>query len=260
MKENRKLLKNDEWVDFDDIETDQSLGKPRPDVQKPYPAGAKLIDLVAPEDFSIGDIPLKPLIQQRKSHRLYTEEPLTLEELSFLLWATQGIRDFIEHDGITYYYRNIPSGGNRHALETYLSINRVDSLDVGLYRYLPLEHKLLVLKIDPNMPEMTNQACLDQTSGEGEQTYTFTKECAVLFVWTTIPYRMEWRYNVVAHKMIAIEAGHACQNLYLACGAIGAGTCAIGAFDRIEMDKVLDVDGEDEFSLYVASVGKVEIS
>jgi SagB-type dehydrogenase family enzyme len=80
---------------------------------------------------------------------------------------------------------------------------------------------------------------------------------AVTFIWTAIPYRTEWRYGPAASKLIAVDAGHLCQNLYLACGAIGAGMVAVGAFDRIVMDQVLGVDGEDEFSIYCAPVGKL---
>jgi SagB-type dehydrogenase family enzyme len=67
---------------------------------------------------------------------------------------------------------------------------------------------------------------------------------------------MEWRYDLAAHKVIAIDAGHVCQNLYLACEAIHAGTCAIAAYDQEAMDQFLRIDGKDEFTLYLASVGK----
>ena len=77
-----------------------------------------------------------------------------------------------------------------------------------------------------------------------------------MFIWTTIPNRMEWRYSVVSHKIIALDAGHVCQNLYLACESIGCGTCAIGAYDQEKMDKFLGVDGEEEFAIYAAPVGR----
>ncbi len=258
MKANRDFLRADQWVDFDRLKTDQSLGKPRPDVQKLYPENAELIDLVPPEDIAVGDAPLKQMMGNRKSHRWFTNEPLSLEELSFMLWATQGIREVKSSEGIDYYYRVIPSGGNRHTLETYLSIHNVNSLETGLYRYLPLDHKLLVIRKDPEISKQVSEATFDQTGSKDKQLFYFVRDSAVTFIWTTVPYRMEWRYNVVSHKMIAIEAGHACQNLYLACGAVGAGACAMVAFDRKGLDKVLDVDGEDEFSLYVAPVGKIE--
>jgi SagB-type dehydrogenase family enzyme len=77
-------------------------------------------------------------------------------------------------------------------------------------------------------------------------------------MWTTIPYRAEWRYSVIAHKMIAMDAGHLCQNLYLASESIGAGTCAIGAYNQAKVDAILGVDGEDEFAIYIAPVGKIK--
>jgi len=68
---------------------------------------------------------------------------------------------------------------------------------------------------------------------------------------------MEWRYGLAAHRVIALDAGHVCQNLYLACEAIGAGTCGIAAYNQEAIDQLLRVDGEDEFTIYLAPVGKV---
>jgi SagB-type dehydrogenase family enzyme len=87
---------------------------------------------------------------------------------------------------------------------------------------------------------------------------SFIGKAPIVFVWTAIPYRMEWRYDLAAHKVIALDAGHVCQNLYLAAEAIKAGTCAIAAYDQNLMDNLLRVDGEDEFTIYLAPVGKVD--
>jgi SagB-type dehydrogenase family enzyme len=86
---------------------------------------------------------------------------------------------------------------------------------------------------------------------------TFAGSAAATFAWTAIPYRMEWRYGLAAHKVIALDAGHVCQNMYLACEAIDAGTCAIAAYHQALMDELLGVDGKDEFTIYLAPVGKV---
>jgi len=67
---------------------------------------------------------------------------------------------------------------------------------------------------------------------------------------------MEWRYHLAAHKVIAMDAGHVCQNLYLASGAIGAGTCGVGAYDQEVLDALLRLDGNNEFVIYLAPVGK----
>ena len=71
---------------------------------------------------------------------------------------------------------------------------------------------------------------------------------------------MEWRYDLAAHKVIALDAGHVCQNLYLACEAIDAGTCAIAAYDQEELDELLGLDGENEFAIYLAPVGKIKMT
>jgi len=247
----REFLKADPWKQWADggDETDQRKGIPRPAPEKPYPRDAKLVDLVAPERFGVGKMPVVEAIARRQSRREYTGGALSLEELSFLLWATQGVREISEGRGGVVTFRTVPSGGACHALETYLFIDRVDGVPSGLYRYLPLEHKLLFLRSEPDLREKVTRACLGND---------FVEDAAAVFMWTTIPYRMEWRYTVVAHKMIAIDAGHVCQNLYLACEAIGAGTCAIAAYDQEKMDAVLGMDGRDEFAVYAAPVGKVE--
>jgi nitroreductase len=68
---------------------------------------------------------------------------------------------------------------------------------------------------------------------------------------------MEWRYHLIAHKVIALDAGHLCQNLYLACESIGAGTCGIGAYNQEKVDSILGVNGEDELTIYIAPTGKI---
>jgi SagB-type dehydrogenase family enzyme len=228
------------------VESDQDRGLPAPSPQKAYPADASLLDLVAPDEFGLGRATLLDLIRQRKSRRKYSDQPLSLEELSFLLWATQGVRQVTGGGNRTW--RTVPSSGGRHPFETYLVVNRVAGLATGLYRYLALEHKLLWLR-------PTDQEWLDKLvfACRGQE---FLRASAVTFIWTAIPYRAEWRYANEAHKTIALDAGHVCQNLYLACEAIGAGTCAVAAYAQNALDALLGVDGQDEFALYVAAVGK----
>lgn len=244
IEEGRRWLKAEEWTQ--EIDTDQRRGVPAPPLQKPVPEGVKTIDLVPPEGIALGGVPLREAIARRKSRRRFSSEPLTLEELSFLLWATQGVREVVR-DGVATF-RTVPSAGARHPFETYLSVHRVEGLTPGLYRYLPLDHKLAFLREDPDLAGKIAEAALGQK---------FVGEAAVIFVWAAIPYRTEWRYSIRSHKVIAIDAGHICQNLYLACEAIGAGTCAVGAYSQRAMDVLLGVDGEDEFTVYLAPVGKL---
>jgi len=248
---NREFLKARAWKEWREgkPESDQQKGVPRPAPEKPFPAYAKLVNLVSPDKLTVGNVPVIEVIRKRRSRRRFTEQSLTLEELSYLLWATQGITRVTEvPDGLTTF-RTVPSGGSRHSFETYLAVDRVDGVQPGIYRYLPLEHKLLFVREDPDLMQKMVDACCGQE---------FVRQSAVVFVWSAIPYRMEWRYTVVSHKIIAIDAGHVCQNLYLAAESIGAGTCAIGAYFQDEMDNLFGLDGEDEFTIYAAPVGKLE--
>jgi len=244
--ENRSFLKSDLWEDWQAWDTDQRKGLPHPPPEKPFPPDARLVDLTPPADLRLGDAPLLEVINRRRSRRKYTTAPLTLEELSFLLWTTQGVHEV--HAGGLNTLRSVPSAGARHPLETYLAVSRVSSLPAGLYRYLPLEHKLHALYDDEAIGRKVAVGCRNQN---------FVAGAAVSFIWSAIPYRSEWRYKLVAPKLIALDAGHVCQNLYLAAEAIGAGVCAIAAYDQKKMDAILGVDGEDEFTIYVAPVGKI---
>lgn len=241
--EYRKHLKNPIITE----ESDQRKGLTLPPMQKPYPENAKLIDLVSPEDFKIDDVSLLKAIKNRVSHRKYSNESLTLEELSFLLWSTQGVKELAREGRITL--RTVPSGGAMHPFETYLLINRVESLTPGLFRYLAIEHKLLPKTTEvKDLPEEINEICNKQT---------FVGKSAVVFIWSARPYRTEWRYGEDSLKDILMSVGHICQNLYLACEAINSGTCAIVAYKQDKLDEFIGVDGDNEISLYVAPVGKL---
>jgi len=241
----RRVLRA-EWPGGEPVVPDQRKGVPHPPVEKPYPADAELIDLVPPGRLRVGTMPLIDAIRRRRSRREFTDAALTLEELSFLLWATQGVRE-VTPDGIATK-RSVPSGGARHPFETYLSVHRVEGLDEGLYRYLAVEHKLCVLSRGSGCAERACEACRNQES---------VRQSAVTFVWAAIPYRTEWRYPLVSQKLIALDAGHVCQNLYLAAESIGCGTCAIAAYHQKKLDALLSLDGEDEFAVYAAPVGKI---
>ena len=242
----RYFLKDSVRRTIDFSMTDQSRGIAPPPLQKPFPVEGERIGLVRKETWKgFSDIDLITAIEGRRSHRSFTAEPLALDEAAFLLWATQGIRQKANESTA---FRTVPSAGCRHALETYLCVLSVTGLEPGIYRYLPVEHQLLVVSREANLAGRLATAALGQV---------FLAKAPVTFVWTTIPYRMEWRYDIAAHKVIALDAGHVCQNLYLASAAIGCGTCAVAAYHQELMDRLLGVDGDNEFTLYLAPVGKV---
>jgi SagB-type dehydrogenase family enzyme len=241
----REFLRDSVRLRIDFSGTDQSRGLPPPPIEKPFDPEGRRIDLPGrdawPEPAAVD---LRSAIERRQSRRHFLDEPLTLGQLSFLLWATQGIRQMLPSGNAR---RTVPSAGCRHALETYLSVHRITGLEPGLYRYLPVEHQLLLEYPDEELSRKIIPATLGQA---------FTGKAAAVFIWTAVPERMEWRYDIAAHKVILLDAGHVCQNLYLACEAIGAGTCAIAAYHQELIDRLIGVDGRDEFVIYLAPVGK----
>ena len=225
--------------------SDQSLGRPQPPLERPDDPDARRVPLPHPDPTVIAHPDLDVCLKKRRSRRGWTDEPLSLPELSYLLWATQGVDEVLGDNYATL--RPSPSAGARHPFETYLLVNRVTGLDPGVYRYRPLSHELVLLLVKEDSRRRVFEAAFGQR---------FVAHAPVLFIWTCVPYRGEWRYTVAAHKVMLLDAGHVCQNLYLASEAIGAGACAIGAYDQDAMDAFLGLDGEDEFVVYLAPVGK----
>ncbi|MBM4309701.1 MAG: SagB/ThcOx family dehydrogenase [Deltaproteobacteria bacterium] len=231
-------------IDF--YRTGQNLGEPAPPLQKPCPADSILTALPDGREClkHLCRMSFADSVTRRVSMRSFSAAALSCEELSALLWASQGVREVISPECAL---RTVPSAGARHAFETYSAVNRVAGIDPGLYRYLPFDGKLALLFTDEEIGNRAAAACL----GQG-----FVATAAATFFWTTIPARMEWRYDRAAHKVIAIDAGHVGQNIYLAATALGAGACAIAAYDQDACDRLLGVDGEEEFTIYIAAVGK----
>ena len=220
------------------------LGMPPPPVEREWDRRATPIPLPAPKEIRLGTLRLREAIERRRSVRDYSTAPLSLEELSYLLWCTQGVQR-TSAGGQTL--RTVPSAGARHAFETLLCINNVSGLRPGLYRFLALDHALLQENREAGVADRLVEACLGQEC---------VKRCAMTFIWTAEVYRMTYRYGERGYRYLYLDAGHVCQNLYLAAEAIGCGACAIGAFEDDDVNRVLGLDGVNRFAIYLGTVGK----
>jgi SagB-type dehydrogenase family enzyme len=226
--------------------SDQEKGLEQPPFELPPLPGKPYIDLPPPETIEIPPMDLRLAIELRHSIRSYTKAAISLAELSFLLWCTQGVKKVV---GTYATFRTVPSAGARHAFETYLLINNVEGLRPGLYRYLAMSHRLQQVNDEPDIHIRIADACLGQQ---------FLMRAGVVFLWTAVPYRMTWRYGERGYRELHKDAGHVCQNLYLAAEATGCGTCAVAAYDDNAMNALLGIDGTSQFLLYLAAVGKRE--
>ena len=223
----------------------EEAGVPQPPLQLPVPEAAIRIPLPEPELRGDPQYDISSVFQRRRSFRDYSAQPLSLAELSFLLWATQGVREVTDRPATL---RPVPSAGARHAFETYLLINRVEDLKPGLYRYVALEHTLI--ELDSTAETATGIASACRTS------QPLCTASAVTFLWVAVVERMTWLYSERGYRFLHLDAGHVCQNLYLAADRIASGVCAIGGFNDDDINAVLGLDGEDHFVIYLATVGK----
>lgn len=220
--------------------SDQERKLPQPPLEMLIEGEGEVISLPDPGE---GSANLKSLIDSRTSIRNYTDTPISLQDLSYLLWCTQGVKEVF---GTQATLRTVPSAGARHAIETFLLVNRVEGLPPGLYRYRALEHRLQELTLFEEIAAQVQEAGLKQEHITGS---------AVTFIWSATVYRMTWRYGERGYRYLFLDAGHVCQNLYLAAESIGHGVCAIAAFDDDRMNELLGLNGKDEFVLYLATCG-----
>ncbi len=231
----------------DKFESDQELKRPQPPLVKAAKTEPNSW-VHLPRDFE--DLELKndliSLIKDRRSARVYTQEEMSLLQLSFILWATQGVKGLRGKAYATL--RTVPCGGARHEFETYLLIRNVEGLKAGAYHYLPMEHALEFVSEIDDMETVINETLCGQV---------WADKANVIFYWSMVPYRAEWRYGVYAHRIALVDVGHIGQALYTACTGLGLGCCGIGAFSHELCAKIFGLDGEEEYIVYTSPVGTI---
>jgi len=192
-----------------------------------------------PEPRYDSEVSLEQSLLQRRSVRSYSGQPLTLEEVSQLLWAAQGITD---PEG----FRTAPSAGALYPLEVYLVVGDVQNLPPGVYHYVPDGHQLFKT-MDGDRRAGLASAALEQAC---------VKEGSVDFVFTAVYERTTGKYGDRGIRYVHIEVGHAAQNLCLQAIAMGLGAVTIGAFYDEQVAKILDLP-EDEQPLYIIPTGRL---
>ncbi len=224
--------------------SDQYSGMEPPPIVETRDDNKRGIKLPSPDLVKEKNTGFIGLTTDRSSLRKFAETPYSLEELSYLLWCTQGVKQV---HGDLAILKTVPSAGARHAFETYMLVNRVEGLVPGVYKYASLTHSLVLFETDKDFVEKIVQACHGQA---------FVGKSAVTFFWIAYPYRMTWRYEERGYRYLFIDVGHVCQNLYLATEAIGAGACAVAAFDDNSLDNLFKLETDKAFVIYLAATGK----
>ncbi len=166
---------------------------------------------------------------------------LPLGLLSALLWSTQGMT--AKEGG--WYFRAAPSAGGLYPIETYILARAVEGLDQGIYHFRPHLFDLELIKAGSFATVLAEAALGQDMIGEAQAT----------FIWTAVVARSTWKYRQRAYRYIYMDAGHIAENLYLAGTAAGLGVCAVGAFFDERVNGLIEVDGREETTVYLAAVG-----
>jgi SagB-type dehydrogenase family enzyme len=198
---------------------------------------SKIIKL--PEPKCSGSISVEEAIKGRRSVRDYSSEPVSLEDLSQLLWSAQGITGRSRG-------RAAPSAGATYPLELYAVVERVSGLEPGVYHYLPKEHSL-----DCVMLGRYNTALSDASLGQA-----CVRNAALNMVFSAVYDETTSRYGDRGIRYVNIDVGHASENVYLQCGSLGLGTVAVGAFNDEKVKEALKLKKE-ESPLYIMPVGRI---
>ena len=233
-------------------DSDQQKKLPQPSLSLEKTGAA--IELNSDFDSALRTISYTDLLDIRRSERVYdSSAQMTQNQLAFMLWSSQGIQKISGNNYATF--RPVPSGGARHPFETYIIVRSVEGLEPGLYRYLPLEHageKRVSVEFVKNINDHDN--CVSKMLA-GQK---FAAAAGAVLFLTCVAYRAEWRYSVMAHRVVLIDQGHVGQNWMLSASAMGLGSCCFAAFDQNSCDEVLGIDGYEQYTVYACSVGAVQ--
>jgi SagB-type dehydrogenase family enzyme len=187
-----------------------------------------------PEQLSGDDSPLNPILQQRRTHRAFAPQPVSLTQIAQLLWAAQGITS---REG----YRTAPSAGALYPLEVHLVAGQIIGLPAGIYRYDARGHSLQREKTG-DLRQAITAAALYQD---------WMAQAAAIVVISAIDTRTTKKYGSRGVRYVHMEVGHASQNLLLQAVALGLAASTVGAFDDDNLQQLLSLaDGERPLVLH----------
>jgi SagB-type dehydrogenase family enzyme len=172
-----------------------------------------------------GKVSVEKAIKERRTIRDFKERPLSLNHLSQLLWAAQGITDPKERK------RAAPSGGALYPLDIYLIVgaNGVEGMEAGIYHYLPEKHSISLLSKGDRRKEVAT-ASLWQI---------WMAKAPVMFIITAEYRRITGKYGERGIRYALMEVGHVGQNIFLQTEALGLGAGIVGAFNDADVSKVM---------------------
>ena len=188
---------------------------------------------------------LKDSLKKRSSRREFNFlDKISFEELSTILYYSGGISS--RENNTEVIRRFYPSGGARYPLEIYLVIQRVNGLIPGLYHFNIKENALETLTIDPEYMENALEGLL----------YPWSRQAAAIIFTTAVWDRNFIKYKDRGYRIVLLEAGHLNHNFALTAAALGIGCCNSLGFHNQRINEVLELENEDEDSIYMTLLGR----
>ncbi|MBD3245827.1 MAG: SagB/ThcOx family dehydrogenase [Candidatus Omnitrophica bacterium] len=199
--------------------------------------------IILPPPNHKGELSLEQTIFRRQSERTYADSPLTVTEVSQMIWAAAGKNI----DAVTGPTRTFPSAGGLYPQKFYLVVNNVENLANGIYSYKWKDHALEPIKKGEYGQELAD-AALGQRA---------IARAPLNIVTTAVPERTTQKYGRRGERYVMIDAGFSGQNIYLQAESLGLATVTMGAFSEKELSALLDLDS-GEIPLLIMPVGKKE--
>ena len=195
-----------------------------------------------------GTMSVEKALQNRRSHRQFIDKEISAADLSQALWAAYGVTLPHERPASRGGFRTAPSAGGLFPLEIYVAVGNVAGIEPGLYKYIPQEHKIVVVLNEDVRTELCAAAW-------GQK---MIETAPASIIYTAIFSRMTQKYGDRGReRYVCMDLGHSAENVYLQAEALGLGTCAIGAFTDEEISKVLQLPADEE-PLYIMPIGHYE--
>ncbi|MCL2231817.1 MAG: SagB/ThcOx family dehydrogenase [Treponema sp.] len=203
------------------------------------------VTVILPAPSTDGSMSVERALASRRSRRHFQNRPITIEQLSQILWAAYGVTyPLPNHPNLRGGLRTSPSAGALYPLEIYVIVGNVTGLEAGVYRYISGEHKLVRI-IAGDLRNQLSDAALGQR---------MIREAPATIFYSAVFSRMTGIYGVRGRRYVYMEIGHSAQNVYLQAEALGLGTCAIGAFVDTRVRQVLQLPADEE-PLYIMPIG-----
>ena len=202
--------------------------------------------ITLPEPRETSAVSVEACMKERRSVRSYTAAPLSLANVSQLLWAAYGVSYPLQRAGLRGGLKTAPSAGALYPLEIYLVVGNVTGLSPGVYYYLCDSHKIVMIK-----PGDTRDALCRAAYGQ-----TMVRKAPVSIVYSAVFSRTTNRYGQRGRdRYVCMDLGHSAQNVYLQAHALGLGTCAVGAFNDQQVHQVVGMSRAED-ALYIMPIGK----